>query len=100
MTDIVKQLRHVGNDLNNAFPITGCRVLTIMQAADEIERLRQQVQHANDHADAAIKDMELMRKALEFYADVSKYPAPLTGGLGDLYFDCGTIARAALEESK
>ena len=51
----------------------------LVEAADEIERLRD---------------------ALQFYADLSKYPAPFTGGLGELYFDCGTIARAALEESK
>jgi septal ring factor EnvC (AmiA/AmiB activator) len=38
-----------------------------------------------------------LRKALEFYADVSKYPAPLTGGMGDLWADCGQIARTALE---
>lgn len=38
-----------------------------------------------------------LRKALEFYADVSKYPAPLTGGMGDLRADCGQIARTALE---
>lgn len=37
------------------------------------------------------------RKALEFYADVHKYPAPFTGGMGDLWSDCGAIARAALE---
>lgn len=34
--------------------------------------------------------------ALKFYADVSKYPAPLTGGMGDLWADCGQIARDAL----
>jgi hypothetical protein len=38
---------------------------------------------------------EALRKALEFYADVSKYPAPLTG---DLWADCGQIAHAALIE--
>lgn len=91
MTDIVKRLREVNG---------GWVPDMALEAADEIERLRRQVKHANDHADAAIKDMELLRAALEFYADVSKYPAPLTGGLGELYFDCGTIARAALEESK
>lgn len=37
-----------------------------------------------------------MVKALEFYADVSKYPAPLTGGMGELWSDCGEIARDAL----
>lgn len=41
-----------------------------------------------------------LRKALEFYADVSKYPAPLTGGMGDLWADCGRIARAALTSTK
>lgn len=40
-------------------------------------------------------EVAALRKALEFYADVSKYPAPLTGGMGDLWADCGRIARAA-----
>jgi hypothetical protein len=48
-------------------------------------------------ADAAEAEAVALRKALEFYADVSKYPAPLTGGMGDLWADCGRIARAALE---
>lgn len=39
------------------------------------------------------------RKALEFYGDVHKYPAPLTGGMGDLWRDCGAIARNALTET-
>jgi septal ring factor EnvC (AmiA/AmiB activator) len=42
-------------------------------------------------------EVAALRKALEFYADVSKYPAPLTGGMGDLWADCGQIARTALE---
>lgn len=37
-----------------------------------------------------------LREALTFYADVSKYPAPLTGGMGELWADCGEIARRAL----
>ena len=37
-----------------------------------------------------------LREALLFYADVSKYPAPLTGGMGALWEDCGGIARAVL----
>lgn len=41
-----------------------------------------------------------LRKALEFYADVSKYPAPLTGGMGDLWADCGRIARSALASTR
>lgn len=38
----------------------------------------------------------LNHSALEFYADVSKYPAPLTGGMGELWSDCGQVARDAL----
>jgi len=41
-----------------------------------------------------------LRKALEFYADTSKYPAPLTGGMGALWADCGQIARAALASTR
>lgn len=37
-----------------------------------------------------------MREALKFYADISKYPAPLTGGMGELWSDCGQVARSAL----
>lgn len=43
-------------------------------------------------------EVAALRKALEFYADVSKYPAPMTGGMGDLWADCGQIARTALIE--
>lgn len=39
---------------------------------------------------------ERLRGALEFYADTSKYPSPLTGGMGALWEDCGQIGRAAL----
>lgn len=48
-------------------------------------------------AESAEAEAAALRKVLEFYADVSKYPAPLTGGMGDLWADCGRIARAALE---
>jgi hypothetical protein len=37
--------------------------------------------------------------ALKFYGDVSKYPAPLTGGGGALWADCGQIARAELGQA-
>ncbi len=37
-----------------------------------------------------------MVSALEFYGDISKYPAPLTGGMGELWSDCGERAREAL----
>lgn len=42
-----------------------------------------------------IRELEL---ALEFYADPGHYKAPLTGGFGRLWSDCGTIARVALGE--
>ncbi|MFH1556835.1 MAG: hypothetical protein ABII76_18590 [Pseudomonadota bacterium] len=45
------------------------------------------------NAESRIKKLE---DALRFYADVSKYPAPLTGGMGELWADCGEVARAAL----
>lgn len=46
----------------------------------------------------ALNDSERLRKALEFYADVSKYPAPFTGGMGELWSDCGQVAREALND--
>lgn len=64
------------------------------------ERTDENFDQAVKNAFSAVKlrrENELLRKALEFYADVSKYPAPLTGGMGDLWADCGRIARAALE---
>jgi hypothetical protein len=41
-----------------------------------------------------------LREALDFYGDVSKYPAPFTGGMGALWEDCGKIARAARGEKE
>jgi hypothetical protein len=58
----------------------------IRDAAAEITRLR---------AESA-----RLREALEFYGDISKYPAPFTGGMGALWEDCGQIARAALGEKE
>ena len=49
---------------------------------------------------ASDAEIERLRAALEFYADTSKYPAPLTGGMGALWADCGEIARAALNPSE
>lgn len=40
---------------------------------------------------------ERLREALRFYADVHKYPSPLTGGMGDLWSDCGEVAKKALK---
>jgi hypothetical protein len=41
--------------------------------------------------------LKLAEDALRFYANVSDYKSPFTGGLGKLYYDCGTTAREALE---
>jgi hypothetical protein len=41
-----------------------------------------------------------MKEALDFYADVSKYLSPFTGGMGALWKDCGAIARAARGEKE
>ena len=45
-------------------------------------------------------EVERLRAVLAFYGDISKYPAPLTGGAGELYFDCGQRARAALRANE
>jgi hypothetical protein len=50
--------------------------------------------------DALQAENARLREALDFYADVSKYPAPFTGGMGALWEDCGKIARAALGETQ
>lgn len=52
------------------------------------------------HAMKLEKANKRYRKALEFYADTSKYPAPLTGGMGDLWSDCGQTAKDALENKE
>jgi hypothetical protein len=43
------------------------------------------------------KRIEKLMKALQFYADISKYPAPYTGGNGALFFDCGQVAADAIK---
>lgn len=61
------------------------------RTADDIAALR--AQGAKDKA-----RIERLEAALRFYGDISDYHAPLTGGLGKLFFDCGQVARAALED--
>jgi hypothetical protein len=51
-------------------------------------------------ADALQAENARLREALDFYGDVSKYPAPFTGGMGALWQDCGQIARAARGEKE
>jgi hypothetical protein len=47
---------------------------------------------------AVTKQRDELAEALRFYADTSKYPSPLTGGMGALYFDCGSTATNALNK--
>lgn len=60
------------------------------EVADAIEALA-----AKDKA-----RIERLQAALRFYADISDYRAPLTGGLGKLFLDRGQVARAALEDGE
>lgn len=41
--------------------------------------------------------IDKVKEALEFYAKTSKYVAPLTGGMGELWSDCGQKAKEALK---
>lgn len=50
--------------------------------------------------EAVEAERDALREALRFYASVEDYATPFTGGWGKLYFDCGQIARAALQEGK
>lgn len=52
---------------------------------------------AKRQAEQAMNTISHLRAALAFYADPSDYKAPFTGGLGKLWSDCGSVARAALE---
>ena len=49
--------------------------------------------------DALEAENARMREALVYYASPSDYVAPLTGGMGKLWKDCGETARAALGDS-
>ena len=64
--------------------------VTFRMCADELEK-------ESADKDALIRGLV---EALRFYADTSKYPVPKTGGLGELYFDCGEIAKSALRQAE
>lgn len=89
-------------------PICSCEYVTpYCSGSSKSEREAVGTAIANAEALALVPDLirqaladrariEALEGALQFYADISKYPAPFTGGAGDLYFDCGQVARAAL----
>lgn len=45
----------------------------------------------------SVAEISKLCKALQFYSHIEDYKAPLTGGFGKLYMDCGQVARAALD---
>lgn len=84
-----------------------------MTDADLINRLRDEAFNPRNNLAAQVEfiraaealsglqaENQRLREALAFYADVARYPAPLTGGAGDLYFDCGQRARDALRRTE
>lgn len=83
--------------MNSTLSDQAARIAELI-AADEV-RVRD-ISRLTVERDASRAECEGLRAALEFYADTSKYLAPFTGGFGELYFDCGQIARAALSQKE
>jgi hypothetical protein len=75
-------------------------VKTIMSVVCRLERERDEALDQErihyDNYQSLRAYAERLAEALGFYADASKYPAPLTGGLGSLYYDCGGVAKSTL----
>jgi len=79
---------------------TACELAEARDQRDEWDRIAHeklselviQIERANK----AEKQRDTLAESLRFYADVRKYPAPLTGGMGDLWIDCGSKAAIAL----
>ena len=111
--ELIKRLRGIALSKENTdfsygrkAPLYGKETEIEWEAASRIEELEQNlrttslealaISDTNNEFQARIAELE---KALAFYADVSKYPSPLTGGMGALWTDCGEIARAALTPS-
>lgn len=114
-TDLIERLL----DPEYAGPLQHCRPYTeidhlfreaaarIAELIAETHDLGNEICGCNDTIDnlntqltASRAECEGLRAALDFYADTSKYPAPFTGGFGELYYDCGQIARAALSRKE
>lgn len=79
------------------------RFVGLMTGPDPAAVWKRQANDLADQLDAAEAERDRLagenarlREALEFYADISKYPAPFTGGMGALWSDCGQIASSAL----
>lgn len=73
---------------------------TLLDSLKEVESLSSQLAGARRHVARLRQELKQKDEALKFYADLNKYPAPLTGGMGELWKDCGQKARAALAEKK
>ncbi|MFG1462328.1 hypothetical protein V5F77_05455 [Xanthobacter sp. DSM 24535] len=78
------------------------RIVDRFSALEEVEKLHlahvmsPDLAPAGVNAEATEVRIKELEAALRFYADVSKYPAPFTGGMGALWTDCGEVARTAL----
>lgn len=99
---------HYGTEADNATHIAAFDPTTALALLDEIDRLRaENAAYAKRDAEvlATIERGARLRallrragEALNFYGDISKYPAPLTGGMGELWSDCGITARTVAHE--
>ncbi len=110
MNDIVDRLRSTERDLNNGFPMTCERGRTMQEAADEIERLRDALEAAEDGMTVAYiaghdagKDLSaakigLLTAALEFGLDLVGQD-DLEGKAGwDAFVISANEARASLSQ--
>ncbi len=66
----------------------------------ELEMAVNEINLLMDEKQKLQQKIEDMAKALEFYSSPSDYVAPYTGGLGKLYYDCGTVAKDALVKAR
>lgn len=61
-----------------------------------VRNLKRELEDARERERKLAGEVSRLRKALKYYADVSKYKAPFTGGFGALWADCGQTARKAI----
>jgi hypothetical protein len=84
--DIVERLRAWSPLVAQAYEVPAAstamhEAASLIEAQQaEISELRRIAQARKEHSREMRKEIAVLQKALEFYADVSKYPAPLTGG--------------------
>src|SRR5690349_6909465 len=88
---------HIAKALEEYFLSSAKEVGLRQETADKLTIMwREKYVAAKTECDRLLVDNVRKNEALKFYADVNKYPAPLTGGMGALWKDCGQVARSAL----